>query len=60
MDKYIEHLDKVACEIIDRIRYLEEAGVPKEEIDLERQRLEGTMYGKDLDYSDIQEVLNVR
>lgn len=59
MSKYIEHLDKEACDIIDRIRYLEEAGVSQEEIDLERQRLMGTMYGKELDYTDVEEVIYV-
>jgi len=60
MSKYYEPLDKEACEIIDRIKYLEEAGVSKEEIELERQRLQGTMTGKHLDYSDVEEVLYVK
>lgn len=59
MSKYIEPLDKEANDIIDRIIYLEEAGVSKEEIELERQRLQGTMTGKHLDYNDIEEVLYV-
>jgi hypothetical protein len=49
-------LEKEACDIIDRIKYLEEAGATKDEIDLERQRLQGTMYGKELEYNDIEEV----
>jgi len=49
-------LEKEACDIIDRIRYLEEAGASKDEIDLERQRLQGTMYGKELEYNDVEEV----
>jgi len=52
-------LEKEACEILDRIKYLEEAGVSKYEIDLERQRLQGTMYGKELDYNDVEEVTYV-
>lgn len=60
MSKYIEPLDKEACDIIDRIKYLEEAGVSKEEIELERQRLQGTMSGKHLDYTDTEEVLYVK
>lgn len=49
-------LEKEACEILDRIKYLEEAGVDKDEIELERQRLQGTMYGKELDHNDVEEV----
>ena len=49
-------LEKEACEILDRIKYLEEAKVDKDEIELERQRLQGTMYGKELDYNDVEEV----
>jgi len=58
MSKYIEHLDKEATDILDRIRYLEECEL-HEEADMERQRLQGTMYGKELDYSDVEEVLYV-
>lgn len=53
-------LEKEACEILDRIKYLEEAGASKDEIDLERQRLQGTMYGKELDINDYEEVNYVR
>jgi len=53
-------LEKEACDIIDRIKYLEEAGASKDEIDLERQRLQGTMYGKELDINDYEEVNYVR
>lgn len=53
-------LEKEACEILDRIKYLEEAGVSKDEIDLERQRLQGTMYGKELDINDYEEINYVR
>ena len=49
-------LEKEACDILDRIKYLEEGGVSKDEIELERQRLQGTMYGKELDYNDVEEV----
>jgi len=52
-------LEKEACDILDRIKYLEEAGASKDEIDLERQRLQGTMYGKELDYNEIEEVIYV-
>lgn len=60
MNKYYEPLDKEATDILDRIKYLEEAGVSKEEIELERQRLQGTMYGKELDINDYEEVNYVR
>ena len=60
MSNYIEPLDKEACEILDRIKYLEESGASKDEIDLERQRLQGTMYGKELDYTDVEEVNYVK
>jgi|TARA_S200002703_G_scaffold118564_1_gene104219 hypothetical protein len=58
MSKYIEHLDKEATDILDRIMYLEECEL-YEEADMERQRLQGTMYGKELDYNDVEEVLYV-
>jgi len=59
MSKYIEHLDKEATDILDRIKYLEECEL-YEEAEMERQRLLGTMYGKDLDYNDVEEVLYVK
>jgi hypothetical protein len=59
MSKYIEHLDKEATDILDRIMYLEECEL-YEEAEMERQRLLGTMYGKDLDYNDVEEVLYVK
>lgn len=59
MSKYIEHLDKEATDILDRIKYLEECEL-YEEAEMERQRLQGTMYGKELDYSDVEEVLYVK
>jgi hypothetical protein len=59
MSKYIEHLDKEATDILDRIMYLEECEL-YEEADMERQRLQGTMYGKELDYNDVEEVLYVK
>ena len=58
MSKYIEHLDKEATDILDRIKYLEECEL-YEEAEMERQRLQGTMYGKELDYNDVEEVLYV-
>ena len=58
MSKYIEHLDKEATDILDRIMYLEECEL-YEEAEMERQRLQGTMYGKELDYNDVEEVLYV-
>jgi len=58
MNKYYEHLDKEATDILDRIMYLEECEL-YEEADMERQRLQGTMYGKELDYNDVEEVLYV-
>ena len=58
MSKYYEHLDKEATDILDRIMYLEECEL-YEEADMERQRLQGTMYGKELDYNDVEEVLYV-
>jgi hypothetical protein len=60
MSNYIKPLDEEACEILDRIKYLEESGVSKEEIELERQRLQGTMSGKHLDYNDVEEVNYVK
>jgi len=59
MNKYYEHLDKEATDILDRIMYLEECEL-YEEADMERQRLQGTMYGKELDYNDVEEVLYVK
>ena len=59
MSKYIEHLDKEATDRLDRIKYLEECEL-YEEAEMERQRLLGTMYGKDLDYNDVEEVLYVK
>jgi len=59
MSKYIEHLDKEATDILDRIKYLEECEL-YEEAEMERQRLQGTMYGKELDYNDVEEVLYVK
>jgi len=59
MSKYIEHLDKEATDILDRIMYLEECEL-YEEAEMERQRLQGTMYGKELDYNDVEEVLYVK
>jgi hypothetical protein len=59
MSKYYEHLDKEATDILDRIMYLEECEL-YEEADMERQRLQGTMYGKELDYNDVEEVLYVK
>jgi hypothetical protein len=58
MSKYYEHLDKEATDILDRIMYLEECEL-YEEAEMERQRLQGTMYGKELDYNDVEEVLYV-
>lgn len=58
MNKYYEHLDKEATDILDRIMYLEECEL-YEEAEMERQRLQGTMYGKELDYNDVEEVLYV-
>jgi hypothetical protein len=53
MSKYYEHLDKEATDILDRIMYLEECEL-YEEAEMERQRLQGTMYGKEIDYKDME------